>query len=118
MQCRQVSNRPVGEAIVQVSFALWFLTTVLNSLMHLCHSLTKAVPLTLPMPLLRPCRVHGLSCVLATGAKKLGLSTVSDTFFDTVTVKVWQALLSVPQTVCHVTSYDVHVGLILRGVQP
>jgi len=33
-------------------------------------------------------RVHGLACVLAAGAKKLGLSTVSDTFFDTLTVKV------------------------------
>lgn len=33
-------------------------------------------------------RVHGLACVLAAGAKKLGLSTVSDTFFDTLTIKV------------------------------
>lgn len=36
-------------------------------------------------------RVHGLACVLAAGAKKLGLSTVSDTFFDTLTVKVSNA---------------------------
>jgi hypothetical protein len=34
------------------------------------------------------CRVHGLSCVLAAGAKKLGASPVADTFFDTVTLKV------------------------------
>lgn len=34
------------------------------------------------------CRVHGLSCVLAAGAKKLGATPVSDTFFDTVTLKV------------------------------
>jgi glycine dehydrogenase len=33
-------------------------------------------------------RVHGLAAVLAEGAKKLGLSTVSDTFFDTVAIKV------------------------------
>jgi hypothetical protein len=39
------------------------------------------------------CRVHGLSCVLAAGAKKLGLSTVSDTFFDTVTLKVGRGTL-------------------------
>mgnify|MGYP001807147279 CR=1 FL=1 len=52
------------------------------------------------------CRVHGLSCVLAAGAKKLGLSTVSDTFFDTVTLKVsgvqWtrRCLNMLPHTCC------------------
>mmetsp|Transcript_39939 Transcript_39939/g.94889 ORF Transcript_39939/g.94889 Transcript_39939/m.94889 type:complete len:1033 (+) Transcript_39939:136-3234(+) len=33
-------------------------------------------------------RVNGLACVLAEGAKRLGLSVPSSSFFDTVTVKV------------------------------
>eukprot|EP00879_Flechtneria_rotunda_P015478 GHRR01016186.1.p1 GENE.GHRR01016186.1~~GHRR01016186.1.p1 ORF type:complete len:867 (+),score=288.87 GHRR01016186.1:388-2601(+) len=33
-------------------------------------------------------RVHGLAAVLAEAARKLGLQPVSDTFFDTVTIKV------------------------------
>jgi glycine dehydrogenase len=33
-------------------------------------------------------RVHGLTAVLAAGAKKLGLTPTADNFFDTVTIKV------------------------------
>jgi glycine dehydrogenase len=33
-------------------------------------------------------RVHGLTAVLAAGAKKLGLAPIAENFFDTVTIKV------------------------------
>eukprot|EP00878_Enallax_costatus_P002717 GHUV01002906.1.p1 GENE.GHUV01002906.1~~GHUV01002906.1.p1 ORF type:complete len:1040 (+),score=283.63 GHUV01002906.1:423-3122(+) len=36
-------------------------------------------------------RVHGLTAVLAEGAKKLGLSTTADNFFDTLTINVSDA---------------------------
>lgn len=36
-------------------------------------------------------RVHGLTAVLAEGAKKLGLSVTADNFFDTITINVSDA---------------------------
>jgi hypothetical protein len=32
--------------------------------------------------------VHGLTALLAAGAKKLGLAPTTDSFFDTITIKV------------------------------